>query len=190
MCRAGRYCIIFAGAVTRIGVTIAVTIVTIAITIIVTMPPPASAPAEAPLSQLARIVGASGVLTKPGQTRAYTEELRGRYRSECLAVVLPGNAAEVGAVIGCCARAGIGIVPQGGNTGTMGGAVARRGQIILNVRRMNRILGIDAANHSMRVQAGCVLADIQAAARAQDRLFPLSLGAQGSCQIGGNLATN
>jgi len=156
------------------------------------MPPPAtqSPPAEPPLADLARIVGAACVLSGPEQTRAYTEELRGRHHSECLAVALPANSAEVAAILVCCARAGIGVVPQGGNTGTMGGAVARRGQIILNLRRMNRILGIDAANHSMRVEAGCVLADIQAAAREQDRLFPLSLGAQGSCQIGGNLATN
>ncbi|MDA7989774.1 MAG: FAD-binding oxidoreductase [Gammaproteobacteria bacterium] len=149
------------------------------------MPAAESLPAE-----LARILGAKNVLTAPEKTRAYTEELRGRHRSECLAVALPANAEEVSAVVSCCARAGAGIVPQGGNTGTMGGAVARRGQVILNLRRMNRVLGVDEANHSMHVQAGCVLADIQEAARARGRLFPLSLGAQGSCQIGGNLATN
>ena len=149
------------------------------------MPAAESLPAE-----LARILGAKNVLTAPEKTRAYTEELRGRHRSECLAVALPANVEEVSAVVSCCARAGAGIVPQGGNTGTMGGAVARRGQVILNLRRMNRVLGVDEANHSMHVQAGCVLADIQEAARTRGRLFPLSLGAQGSCQIGGNLATN
>lgn len=142
------------------------------------------------LAEIAAITGEKNVLTKPAQVRAHTEELRGRFRSECLGVVLPASASEVAKVIAACARAKTCIVPQGGNTGTMGGAVAAREQIILNTRRMNRIVDIDAANYTMHVEAGCILADIRAAAHAHARLFPLSLGAQGSCQIGGNLATN
>ncbi len=142
------------------------------------------------LQQLAQIVGAQHLITGGDKLSPYTNELRGRYHSQCLAVVLPADSAQVAAVIRHCAGAAIGIVPQGGNTGAMGGAVARAGQIILNLGRMNRVLEIDPANYTMRVQAGCILADIQDAARQHDRLFPLSLGAQGSCQIGGNLATN
>lgn len=144
------------------------------------------------IQSLAQIVGAANVIAGDDAARVqkYTDELRRRYRSECAAVVLPGSADEVAAVVRCCAAAGTSIVPQGGNTGTMGGAVARAGQVIVNLARMNRVLEVDAVNDTMRVQAGVILADVQAAAEAAGRFFPLSLGAQGSCQIGGNLATN
>ena len=142
------------------------------------------------LDRIERIVGANHIITEGDKLRAHTEELRGRYQSECLAVVLPADAAQVAAVVKCCAAAKVSIVPQGGNTGAMGGAVARAGQVILNLARLNRILQVDPANYTMRVQAGCILATVQEAAAAHGRFFPLSLGAQGSCQIGGNLATN
>ena len=143
------------------------------------------------LDKLAQIVGAKHCIAAgDARLQRYTEELRGRYQSECRGVVLPGDTAQVAALVECCALAKIGIVPQGGNTGAMGGAVARADEIIVNLARMNRVLEVDAVNYTMRVQAGCVLADIQQAALDNARLFPLSLGAQGSCQIGGNLATN
>jgi D-lactate dehydrogenase (cytochrome) len=82
------------------------------------------------------------------------------------------------------------LVPQGGNTGAMGGAVSTRDQLIVNLKRLNSIIAVDPVDYTMTVQAGCILSDIQAEAKRFDRLFPLSLGAQGSCQIGGNLATN
>ena len=142
------------------------------------------------LERLARIVGDKHLVTGGDKLRPYTEELRGRYHSECRAVALPAHSAQVAAVVECCAAAGVSIVPQGGNTGTMGGAVAHAGQVILNLARMNRVLEVDPVNYAMRVEAGCILANVQAAAAAHGRFFPLSLGAQGSCQIGGNLATN
>lgn len=142
------------------------------------------------LDRIAQIVGAQHLITAAAATQKYTAELRQRYASECRAVVLPADPEQVAAVVTCCAAAKVSMVPQGGNTGAVGGAVARREQVIINLGRMNRILEVDAANYSMRVQAGCVLADIQQAARRHERFFPLSLGAQGSCQIGGNLATN
>ncbi len=148
------------------------------------------------LESLAQIVGAKHLIAGGGdgggddRLRRYTEELRGRYHSECLAVVLPADAAQVAAVVKCCAAASVSIVPQGGNTGAVGGAVACAGQVILNLGRMNRVLEVDPLNHTLRAQAGCILADVQEAAKARERFFPLSLGAQGSCQIGGNLATN
>ena len=142
------------------------------------------------LDRLARIVGGKHLVTGGDKLRPYTEELRGRYSSACRAVVLPADAAQVAEVVKCCAAAGVSIVPQGGNTGAMGGAVARASQVILNLARMNRISQVDPVNDTMRVEAGCILANVQAAAAAVGRFFPLSLGAQGSCQIGGNLATN
>ena len=142
------------------------------------------------LQQLAQIVGAQHLITGGDKLSPYTTELRGRYQSQCLAVVLPADSAQVAAVIRYCAGVPLSIVPQGGNTGAMGGAVAHSGQVILNLGRMNRIVEIDPVNYTMNVQAGCILADLRDAALQHERFFPLSLGAQGSCQIGGNLATN
>lgn len=142
------------------------------------------------LERLAQIVGTKYLVTDAERLGGYTKELRGRYHSECRAVVLPEDVAQVVAVVQCCAAASVSIVPQGGNSGTVGGAVARAEQVIVNLERMNRVLEMDADNYSMSVQAGCILANIQETATQHARFFPLSLGAQGSCQIGGNLATN
>ncbi len=120
----------------------------------------------------------------------YLEERRGNYTGEADAVVLPANSSEVASVVKICADSNIPIVPQGGNTGLCGGAVSKTGQIILNLRRLNRITDVDPINDTMTVEAGCILADIQQAASNIERYFPLSLGAEGSCQIGGNLSTN
>ncbi len=142
------------------------------------------------MSGLARIIGEKYVITDKQKSAPYTEELRGRYPGDCLAVALPANAGEISKVVRYCAENDVTIVPQGGNTGAMGGAVATKHQLIVNLARLDKILAVDPINHTMTVQAGCILAAVQEAARQHDRLFPLSLGAQGSCQIGGNLATN
>jgi len=107
-------------------------------------------------------------------------------------VVRPGSTQEVAAVVRTCAEAGLPIVPQGGNTGLVGGAVPPIDgrNIVLALGRMNRIREIDPVNFTMTAEAGCILAQLQQAAAETDRLFPLSLGAEGSCQIGGNLSTN
>jgi FAD/FMN-containing dehydrogenase len=107
-------------------------------------------------------------------------------------VVRPGSTSEVAAVVALCAREGVAVVPQGGNTGLVGGAVPTGAQreIVLSLARMNRIRSIDALNDTITVEAGCVLAAVQKAAGDAGRLFPLSLAAEGSCQIGGNLSTN
>lgn len=106
-----------------------------------------------------------------------------------MAVVRPADTRELAEVVGLCAGAGIPVVPQGGNTGLVGGAVPEGG-IILSTRRLNRIRELDRANRTITVEAGVILADVQAAADKAGLLFPLSLGAEGSCSIGGNLATN
>jgi len=117
---------------------------------------------------------------------------RGIYVGETAVVVRPANIEEVAAVIRACAQSGTPIVPQGGNTGMCMAAVPRAGrqEIVLSLSRMNRIREVDALNNTLTAEAGVVLANIQQAAAEVDRLFPLSLGAEGSCTIGGNLSTN
>jgi FAD/FMN-containing dehydrogenase len=141
---------------------------------------------------LGDIVGAANVLTDPQDTRPYFTDWRRQYSAAAECVVRPGSTAEVGRVVALCAGHGIAIVPQGGNTGLSGGCVptgARR-EIVLALGRMNRIRALDPLNGTITVEAGCVLADVQRAAEEAGRLFPLSLAAEGSCQIGGNLSTN
>ncbi|WP_338440320.1 FAD-binding oxidoreductase [uncultured Aquabacterium sp.] len=123
---------------------------------------------------------------------AHLQDWRQRYRGMALAVVSPASTEEVAAVVRLCAAHGTGIVPQGGNTSLVGGAVPDESgqQIVLSLQRLNRVLDIDPLNLSMTVQAGCVLAQVQDAARAEGLLFPLSLASEGSCTIGGVLATN
>ncbi|MBO67261.1 MAG: hydroxyacid dehydrogenase [Acidiferrobacteraceae bacterium] len=142
------------------------------------------------LEQLKNLVGSRYLLTEETQKAAYLVEGRGDFESQADAVVLPANTDEVSGVVSFCAEHGISVVPQGGNTGLCGGAVARQGDIILNLSRMNKIIELDSIDNTITVEAGCILADIQQAALQADRYFPLSLGAEGSCQIGGNLATN
>ncbi len=142
------------------------------------------------ITQLSEIVGQRYVLADDSEKAEFLEERRGNFTGHGKAVVLPGNVEEVQRVVRCCAGRRQPIVPQGGNTGLCGGAVSGTDDVLVNLRRLNRILDIDPVNDTMTVEAGCVLADIQQAAAEADRHFPLSLGAEGSCQIGGNLATN
>jgi FAD/FMN-containing dehydrogenase len=144
------------------------------------------------LDRLAAIVGERGLITEARDMEPYVVDWRGYYRGATPAVVRPASTAEVAAVVKLCAETGTGIVPQGGNTGMCGGATpsAAGREIVLCLARMNRIRELDALNNTVTADAGCILANVQQAALAADRFFPLSLGAEGSCQIGGNLATN
>ncbi|HSH08290.1 MAG TPA: FAD-binding oxidoreductase [Burkholderiales bacterium] len=144
------------------------------------------------IEALAAIVGAANVLTEAGDMAPYLVDWRKQFSGPADCVVRPANTAEVAAVVAQCARAGVAIVPQGGNTGLCGASVpgGRQREIVLSLTRMNRIRAIDPLNDTLIAEAGCVLADIQRAAREADRFFPLSLGAEGSCRIGGNLSTN
>ena len=143
------------------------------------------------LDTLRAVVGEPNVLTG-ADAAPHLTDWRERYRGQALAVVRPGSTDEVAAVVRLCAGAGIPIVPQGGNTGLCGGATPDDSgrAIVLSLQRLNRIRGMDLANDTMEVEAGCVLQAVQQAARDAGRLFPLSLAAEGSCTIGGNLATN
>ncbi|MFC5499151.1 FAD-binding oxidoreductase [Caenimonas terrae] len=136
-------------------------------------------------------VGAANVLTE-GDLSAWEQDWRKRERGKALAVVRPGSTAEVAAVVKACAAAGAAIVAQGGNTGLVGGSTPDGSgtQVLMSLQRMNKVRGIDAANLTMTVEAGCVLQTLQETAERQGLLFPLSLAAEGSCTIGGNLGTN
>ena len=147
------------------------------------------------IAQLRQICDTANVITHddPGADLSpWEQDWRKRVRGHALAVVRPGSTQEVAAVVKVCAAAGTPIVPQGGNTGLVVGGVPDDSgtQIVLSMTRMNAVRAIDPANLTITVEAGCVLQNLQAAAENAGFLFPLSLGAEGSCTIGGNLGTN
>jgi FAD/FMN-containing dehydrogenase len=149
--------------------------------------------AAALLEALRAAVGAAHVLTRETHDlAAWERDWRQRAHGHALAVVRPASTAEVAAVVRACATHGASLVPQGGNTGLVVGSVPDDSgtQVVLSLQRMNAVRGLDRANLTMTVEAGCVLQAVQQAAEAQGLLFPLSLAAEGSCTIGGNLATN
>jgi FAD/FMN-containing dehydrogenase len=142
--------------------------------------------------RLAGIVGAAQVLTAQADVAPFVTDWRGRYRGAAQCVVRPGNTAEVAAVVKVCVDAGVPIVPQGGNTSLCGAATPDEAgrAVVVSLSRLNRIVTVDRKNSTISVEAGCTLAAVQDAARAADRLFPLALASEGTCQIGGNLSTN
>ena len=136
-------------------------------------------------------IGAAHVLS--GEAAApFLSDWRKLVRGQALAVARPADTAQVAAVMRLCAAHGVPVVPQGGNTGQVAGGVPgpEGGAVLLSLGRLDRLRALDAANDTITVEAGCILATVQAAAEAAGRLFPLSLGAEGSCTIGGNLASN
>jgi FAD/FMN-containing dehydrogenase len=143
------------------------------------------------IDTLRRIVGATHVLTE-GDLSAWEQDWRRRERGKALAVVRPGNTDEVAAVVRACAAAGTAIVPQGGNTGLAVGSTPDTSgtQVVLSLTRMGAVRALDKDNLTMTVEAGCILQNVQDAAGKAGLLFPLSLAAEGSCTIGGNLGTN
>ena len=143
------------------------------------------------LADLRAIVGVPHVLAD-GDLSAYELDWRKRSRGKALAVVRPGNTAEVAAVVKTCASASIAIVPQGGNTGLVGGSIPDDSgrQVVLSLQRMNAVRELDMANLTMTVEAGCILQTLQETAEKAGLLFPLSLAAEGSCTLGGNLGSN
>ncbi len=145
---------------------------------------------ESLAAELKAVVGPQGWSDDPATIAPHLEDPRGTYRGSANLLLRPANTAEVAGVVRLCHAAGVAVVPQGGNTGLTGGGLPESGEVLLSLGRMNRVREIDAANFTMTVEAGCVLADVQARAEAAGLLFPLSLAAEGSCQIGGNLATN
>ena len=144
------------------------------------------------LDRLKAIVGPAGFSVDPDEIAPHLVEWRNRFTGKTALLLKPANVAEVAAVVRVCAEACVGIVPQGGNTGLVGGQIPRPegADLLLSLGRMNRIRKVDPVDNSMLVEAGCTLAVAQEAAAAVDRLLPLSLAAEGSSQVGGNLSTN
>ncbi|MBO6948592.1 MAG: FAD-binding oxidoreductase [Rhodospirillales bacterium] len=134
-------------------------------------------------------LGTQGYVDDPSALDKYNIEARGLYRGHATFVARPGSTEEVAFVVKTCADAGVPMVPLGGHTGLVGGGIAEE-EIIVSTERLNKIFDIDTLNGTMTVGAGCILADIQNAADDAGKLFPLSLAAEGSCRIGGNLSTN
>ncbi len=149
-------------------------------------------PEASTLADLRAAVGEAGWREAPADIAPYLEDFRHLYRGATPIVLLPARVEQVARILAICDRDEVGVVPQGGNTSYCGAATpdASGAQIVIAMRRLNRIREVDAANYSMTVEAGCTLAAAQEAAHTAQRLFPLSLGSEGSAQIGGNLSTN
>ncbi|MBT5110108.1 MAG: FAD-binding oxidoreductase [Rhodospirillaceae bacterium] len=164
---------------------------------------------EQTVNRLKDIVGPKGWIDAPDDMAPYLVDVRNLYQGAARLILRPEDTAQVAAIVKECATAGITVTPQGGNTGYCGGATPGIGDnsapgigdnstsenrgdntVLLCLSRMNRVRDIDPLNYTITVEAGCILADIQQAAAEADRLFPLSLAAEGTCQIGGNLSTN
>jgi FAD/FMN-containing dehydrogenase len=138
------------------------------------------------------LIGAAHVLTAPGDTAPYLIDQRRRFTGNALAVLRPGDTDEVAGLVRLCVQHRVAIVPQGGNTGLVLGSVpdSSGNAVVLSLNRLNRIRAVDIVNNTMTAEAGCILQTIQESAAGHGRLFPLSLAAQGTCTIGGNLSTN
>src|SRR6202046_2400545 len=149
-------------------------------------------PSSATLAELKEAAGAGNFLQSHDDVAPYLSDFRRLYQGATPLVLRPRSADEVARILGVCNRDEVGVVPHGGNTSYCGGATPDESgaQIVVSLQRLNRVRQVDAANYSMIVEAGCTLAGAQTAAREANRLFPLSLGSEGTAQIGGNLSTN
>ena len=146
--------------------------------------------APALVARFIAIVGAKNAIVDPADQESYLVEERGLYHGHTPVVLRPGTVDEVSAILKLAHELGVPVVPQGGNTGLVGGQIPLDGEIVLSLRRLDRIREVDPTSNTMTCEAGVILETAHAAAAASDRYFPLSLGAEGSCTIGGNLATN
>jgi FAD/FMN-containing dehydrogenase len=144
------------------------------------------------IQRFATIVGDTNAITDPATIAPHLIETRGLYHGASPLLLRPGNTAEVAAVMALATETRTPIVPQSGNTGHVGGQTPREGgsDVLLTLSRMSKVREVDTSANALTVDAGCILDTIHAVALEHDRLFPLSLGSQGSCQIGGNLSTN
>lgn len=146
------------------------------------------------LHSLEQIVGTDNLIVNQNLMTKFVIDWRGRYHGNAIAVIKPRNTSQIVAIIKLCSTHSIGIVPQGGNTSLCGGSIPAKDldkpQIIINLSLMNKIIDVDLQNNSITVEAGTTLDQLIKTAETNDRYFPLSIGSQGSCQIGGNIATN
>ena len=144
------------------------------------------------LDRIANIVGEKGYIREPSEIEPYVIDQRKAYEGRTPMVVRPKSVKELSKIVSVCSETRTPIVPQGGNTGLCGGATPSTdgNQILVSLTRLNKIRDVDPLNYTLTVEAGVILADIQKEAENYDRLFPLSLGAEGTARIGGNLSTN
>jgi FAD/FMN-containing dehydrogenase len=147
---------------------------------------------NAATKSIAELLGTDNVLTDPGDIEPYLTDHRHLYHGRALAVAVPRTVEQVSRLLAYCNENRVGVVPHAGNTSYCGGATPDESgqQIVLSLKRLNKIRSVDPLNYSLIAEAGCILADVQRAADDAERLFPLSLGSEGTCQIGGNLSTN
>ncbi len=155
----------------------------------VVQPPPGPLPPDL-VARFRAIVGDKYGVTDAAEIAPYVTEERNLYHGHSPLVLRPGSTAEVAAVCKLASESRTALVPQGGNTGLVGGQTPHHGEVVLSLRRMDRIREVDTQSNTMTAEAGAVLQTLQQRASEADRLFPLSLGAEGSCTIGGNLSTN
>jgi FAD/FMN-containing dehydrogenase len=141
-------------------------------------------------NRLIEAVGPGGFSEDPGEIAPHLEEWRSKFRGHSGLLLKPSATAQISSILAICNATKTPVVPQGGNTGLVGGQIPFSGEVVISLERLNRIRDVDPAANTMTVEAGVVLAQAQQAADAVDRLFPLSLAAEGSCTIGGNLSTN
>jgi D-lactate dehydrogenase (cytochrome) len=153
----------------------------------IVQPPPLSSEL---IERFKAIVGEKYAVTEPADIAPYVTEERNLFHGYSPLVLRPGSTAEVSAICKLATEYRIALVPQGGNTGLVGGQTPHHGEVVISMRRMDKIREVDTASNTMTVEAGAILQNAQARAADVDRLFPLSLGAEGSCTIGGNLSTN
>ena len=160
--------------------------------VVASPPSPTTQASPELLAALHHLLGDRGLLTVPDDMRPFLTDWRGQLTGTAAAVARPATTEQVAGLVKLCAAACVAIVPQGGNTGLMGGATpsASHAGIVVSLARLNRVIDIDPMGYTMTVEAGCILQTLQELAASHDRLLPLSLGAQGSCTIGGNLSTN
>src|SRR3954447_18376987 len=142
------------------------------------------------LARFTAIVGPRNAITEATDLAPYLTEERGLYQGRSPLVLRPGSVAEVSAILKFASKSATAIVPQGGNTGLVGGQTPHNGEVVLSLKRLDRVREVDPTSNTMTCEAGVILMNAQAAAAEANRLFPLSLGAEGSCTIGGNLSTN
>lgn len=156
------------------------------------MPKPLPTPSRDLLERLTAALGPGNAFTEPERQAPYLHEWRDRYVGKAALVLRPGSTQEVARVLALCNEAGVGVVPQAGNTGLVGGQIPSPSgnEIVLSVERLSRIRAVDAEGGTMTVEAGLTLAEAQEAADRAGRLFPLSMASEGSCRVGGVLATN
>ncbi len=155
----------------------------------IVQPPPSVLSAEL-LARFAAIVGDKYAVTDPHEVAPYLVEERGLYQGRSPLVLRPGSTAEVSAICKLATETKTALVPQGGNTGLVGGQTPHNGEVVVSLRRLDKVRSVDTQSNAMTLEAGVILANAQQAAANADRLFPLSLGSEGSCTIGGNLSSN